>query len=135
MVLVVLEPVAVVRNAGMFPVPLAANPVEVWLLVQAILVAVPLKLTVALKSPLQMVCVRGETATFGLGKMVMVKVSISPGHVVTALNEGVTLKLATIGCVPLFTAKNAGSVPEPAAGIPSAGKSLVQLLMSAEPKN
>ena len=135
MVAVVFEPVALVKKAGMFPVPLAGKPTEGVLLVQAKLVAVPLMFMVFERSPLHIVCARGSTETFGFGSMVIVNVSISPGHVVTALKDGVTLKLAMIGCVPLFTAKKAGSVPDPAAGMPSAGWSLVQLLISAEPKN
>ena len=65
----------------------------------------------------------------------MVNVSISPGHVVKPLKEGVTLKFATIGTVPLLVAKKAGSVPEPEEPMPNAGKSLVQLLMAEVPLN
>jgi hypothetical protein len=49
------------------------------------------------RSPLHTVCARGRTETFGFGSMVIVNVSISPGQVVTALKDGVTLKLAIIG--------------------------------------
>jgi len=55
MVAVVFEPVALVKNAGILPVPFAAKPMEGVLLVQAKLVAVPLMLIVAVKSPLQTV--------------------------------------------------------------------------------
>ena len=82
----------------------------------------------------------------GAGKIVIVNVSISPGQVVkcvdnvcytivTPLNDGVTLKCATIGAIPLFTAKKAGNVPEPDEPMPKAGKSFVQLLIAAVPEN
>lgn len=56
--------------------------------------------------------------------MVSVKVFDNPEQ---PSKLGVTLMVATIGFVPLFTAVNAGISPAPLAPIPIVGLSLVQL--------
>ena len=66
-------PEFIVRKAAIFPVPLAANPMEVVLFVQSNCVAVPENATAVVETPLQTVWSDGSV-TVGVGLTVMVKV-------------------------------------------------------------
>jgi hypothetical protein len=111
-----VEPRFMAVKEAMFPLPLAAKPILVLSFVQSKLVpeTVPEKLMGPLAFPLH--CTKLVIAlTVGVGFTVMVKVFEVPGH---PLAVGVTVMVATIGVVPVFTAVNAGMVLEPDPTIP-----------------
>src|SRR5262245_13015699 len=112
---------------AMFPVPLAASPIEGVSLVQLNVVppTVPENITPAVPDPLHTVWSDGSV-TFGVGLTVMVKVCADPVHTGPAV-DGVTVMVATTGVVPAFTAAKAPMLPVPAAAKPIEGVSLVQL--------
>ncbi len=64
-------------NEAMFPVPLAANPIEVLVLLQVKLVAVPLNVIAVVALPLHNTWSVGSD-TVGVGWIVIVKLSLVP---------------------------------------------------------
>jgi len=118
-------PVLVAVNAAMFPLPLAANPIEVLLFVQLNVVPVtaPVKFTGLVVAPLHKVWPAG-CATFGVGFTVMVKLSGKPAH---PLAEGLTVMVAVTGALPVLVAVNAAMFPLPLAAKPIEVLLLVQL--------
>jgi len=119
-------PALVAVKAAMFPVPLAARPIDGVLFVQSKLVAVPLKLTAVVLAPLQIVWLAG-TFTVGVGLTVIVNDFVGPLHVVPPVNTGVTVMVATTGLIPALVAAKAAIVPVPLAARPIDGVSLVQV--------
>jgi len=118
-------PVLVAVNAGIFPVPLAARPMEVLLFVQLNVVPVtaPVKFTGLVVAPLHKVWPAGW-ATFGVGFTVMVKLSGKPAH---PLADGVTVIVAVTGALVELVATNAAIFPLPLAAKPIEVLLLVQL--------
>ena len=111
-----LTPVFAPVKVEMFPVPLAANPIEVLVFVHAYVA--PLVGLVndvpVMPAPLQTVIFAG-TATVGVGFTVIVYVDGVPGQL---LAVGVTVIVDVIGFAPVFVAVNVGILPIPLAPQP-----------------
>ena len=88
---------------------------------------VPVKTYGSDNTPLQNVRPIGATAT-GTGLTVMVKVFAGPSQVIPPLvRRGVTVIVATTGCVPLFIPVNGIILPVPLAARPMDGSLFVQV--------
>lgn len=124
-------PVLVAVNEAMSPVPLAANPMEVAVLVQLYVVVPPEfwveKSTEAIVSPAQTVLLL-TVLTCPLGFMVIVKVLEVPVQLVPPFEKvGVTVIVAWMGLVVVFTGVNTGIAPVPEVLIPIPAVVLVQV--------
>ena len=124
-------PEFVAVNEAMSPVPLAANPMEVAVLVQLYVVVPPEfwveKSTEAIVSPAQTVLLLTEL-TCPAGFMVIVKVLEGPVQLVPPFEKvGVTVIVATIGLLVLFIGVKTGRVPVPEPFIPIPVVLFVQL--------
>ena len=112
----VVLPLFVTVKDGMFPLPVAASPIEGLSFVQLYVVplVVPIKFIGALGSPLQrnwfMGCIK-----LANGRTVMRNDFEVPGQL---LNSGETVIVAVTGEMPLFTPLKAGISPFPFAGKP-----------------
>ena len=109
-------PEFVVVKLGIFPLPVAAKPIEVLSFVQSKVVPAtfPVKEIMPLAAVLHFT--RFNIAfTVGFGLTVMVKVFGKP---VQVLAEGATVIVAITGVVPAFIAVNDGIVLVPEAAIP-----------------
>ena len=109
-------------NDGIFPVPLAAKPMDVVLLTQLKLtdppVALVVKLTAVVAAPLHNVWLL-TAFTLAVGITVMVNVVDGPAQLTPPLVKvGVTVIVAVTGAVPLFTAVKAAIFPVPLAAKP-----------------
>jgi hypothetical protein len=111
-------PVLVAVNAGVFPAPDAASPMEEFEFVHVNVppAGVLVNAEAATLPPLQTVMFAG-TVTVGVGLTVMVYVFGVPGQPATV---GVTVIVAVIAVVPAFVAVNAGVFPDPDAAKPIA---------------
>lgn len=109
------------------PVPLAAKPMAVLLLVQLYTVpgTVPLKAWVTV-APVHTTWL-ATGLTVGIGFTVMVKVIGVPGQVTPLVKFGVTVMVATWGVVPVLVATKLAILPAPAAASPMDVLLLVQL--------
>jgi hypothetical protein len=114
-------------NTPMLPVPLAASPMDVVLLVQLKVVppTAPLNVTAVVLDPLHTTWLPGAT-TVGVGFTVIVNVWGVPVHTGAAV-AGVTIMVATMGVVPALVAVKAVMLPVPEASNPMLGVSFVQL--------
>ena len=112
-------------NAGIFPLPPAAKPIEVLLFVQVKVVPLnaPVNVIAFVVAPLHKIWFAGCT-TFGDGLTVIVKDSGVPEQVKCV---GVTIIIAVTGALPVLTAVNAAIFPVPLAGKPIEGLLLVQM--------
>ncbi len=112
-------------NAGMFPLPLAANPMEVLLFVQLnwVLATEPVKLMALVTVPSHTDWLAG-CATSGDGFTVMVNVLGVPAQVRCT---GVTVMVAVTGALPVLIAVKDAMLPVPLAGSPMDGLLFVQL--------
>lgn len=122
-------PVLIAVNAAIFPVPPAARPMVVLLLVQLYTEpgTVPEKFTAAVEVLLQTVWFE-MAFTVGDGFTVMVNILDVPKQVLPPfVNDGVTVMVAVTGMVPLFVAVNAPIFPEPLAAKPIDGVLFTQL--------
>jgi hypothetical protein len=122
-------PVLTAGKEAMLPVPLAARPMDVVLLVQLYVVpaTAPPKLTAAVLAPLQTIWLL-TAFTVGVGLTVIVKVRGVPVQVTPPLVKlGVTVMVATTGAVPAFTPTKEAMLPVPLAASPIEGVLLVQL--------
>jgi hypothetical protein len=121
------ELVFVAVNAPIFPVPFAANPMDVALFVQAYPVPVPDKLIALVDEPLQRNWF--ETAfTIGVGLIVNKKLWLTPRQLALPPTKfGTTVSVAIIGEFVVLTPVNEGIFPVPLIGIPMEGVVLVQL--------
>ena len=110
---------------AMFPVPDAARPMLVVLLVQLYTVpaAVPVKVMAAVGLALHTAWL-ATALTVGTGFTVIVKVMVGP---VQPLAVGVTVMVATTGTPVMFVAVKLAILPVPAAARPIPGALLVQL--------
>ena len=111
------------------PVPLAANPIEVLLLVHVNTVpaTVPLNVTGAVAAPAHTAWLAGWF-TFGVGFTVMVKVMDGPTQLVPPLvNVGATVMVAVTGALVALVAVNDRILPEPDAPKPMVVLLFVQL--------
>ena len=130
MVAVIGATVALVAiKPGILPVPDAASPMAVLLLVQLYTVPAtdPVKLTAAVGDPLQTNWSAGWL-TLALGLTVMVKVVAVPLQVIPALvNVGVIVMVAVTGVLPALMAVNEGMVLVPLAPRPMLVLLFVQL--------
>ena len=118
-------PVFTALNEAIFPLPLAAKPMEGALFVQAkdVPATGPAKFTAAVGAPLHKVWF--PTAfTDGVGFTVIVNTIGVPGH---PLAVGVTVIVDVIAVVPPLVAVNAGIFTEPLAPKPMAVLLFVQL--------
>jgi hypothetical protein len=119
-------PLFVAVKDAISPVPEAARPIEVVLLVQV--KTVPLtalvKVIALVEALLQTDCVDGPAIASGVGSTVIVVVIGVP---VQPLATGVTVIVAVTGLVPVFTAVNVGIVPVPEAPNPIVVLLFVQL--------
>lgn len=116
-------------NEGMLPLPLAANPMELVLLVQLYTVpaTVPEKLMAAVVALLHTTWL-DIAFTVGEGLTVIVNVFAVPVHVLPPLvNEGVTVMVAVTGVLPELTAVKEPILPVPLAASPIDGVLFVQL--------
>lgn len=127
MVPVIGAPVALVDTKFRLPVPLAARPMAVLLLVQLYTVPAtgPLKACVTV-APAQTVWLATGFAV-GIGLTVIVNVIGVPGQVTPLLKFGVTVMVATCGVVPVLIAMKEAILPAPAAARPILVLLLVQL--------
>jgi len=109
-------PVFVAVNEFMFPFPLAANPMDGVLLVQPneVPTTVSTKLIAVVDAPLHNIC-GGTGFKAGVGFTVMVDVSAAP---VQLLADGVTMRVAVTGAVPVLIAVNGAMLPLPVAVSP-----------------
>ena len=110
------KPLFVVVKEAMFPLPVAAKPIDVLSFVQSKVVppTLPVNGIVPLKAPLHLTrLVIGLTV--GVGFTVMVNVLNEPGQLFA---DGVTVMVPTIGVIPVFIAVKEGMVLEPEAVIP-----------------
>jgi hypothetical protein len=124
------DPLLTPVNDAMLPVPEAARPIAVLLLVQLYVVvpavAVVAKLTALLLAVLQITWLLIALTT-PTGLTVIVKVLGVPAQVVVpVVTDGVTVIVATKGAVPLLVALKAAILPVPDAASPIAGVLLVQ---------
>lgn len=112
-------------NDGIFPLPLAAKPIEVLSFAQLKKVepTAPVKLIAPVAAPLQTNWSSGFT-TVGIGFTVMVKYRIGPGQ---PFATGVTVMKPDCGIMPLLTGIKEGISPVPLAGRPMEGLLFVQL--------
>lgn len=112
-------------KAGTAPLPLPVKPMEVFELVQ--LKVVPgwllLKTDAGMLVPEHTVELTG-IITLGNGLTVIVKLDAVPAQ---PLKKGVTVMIAEIGELPLFTAENAGKLPFPFDAKPIEEFELVQV--------
>jgi hypothetical protein len=113
--------VLVAVNEAMSPVPLAAKPILVVVLVHEYVV-VPtvfevVKVTPVVAALLHTVWLVG-CATWPAGFTVMVKVCAVPTHAVVLVKVGVTVMVATIGAVVVFVAVKEAISPVPEAPKP-----------------
>ena len=117
--------VLIAVNEGIFPVPLAARPIDVLLFVQlkTVPLTAPLKLTALLAAPLHKAWLAG-CITSGVGLTVIVKFCEAPGH---PFANGETVIVAVTGALVKFVAVNAGILPLPLAARPMEVLLLVQL--------
>jgi hypothetical protein len=118
-------PAFVAVKDGIFPVPLAASPIEGSLFVQEKVVPATglVKIIAVVVAPLQYTSLAtGSTVVVGL--IVIVNVIGVPAH---PFAEGVTVIVATIGIVPAFVAMNEGIFPIPLAASPIEGSLFVQV--------
>ena len=121
----VVVPLLVAVNEAMVPVPLAARPMLVLLLVQLYVLpaTAPLNDTAVVAAPLHNVWF-DTVATVGVGLTVMVNVVDEP---VQLFALGVTVMVATCAVVPLLVAVNEAISPVPLAARPMLVLLLVQL--------
>lgn len=98
-------------NPAIFPVPLAARPMDVLLLVHvyAAPCTAEAKYIMPVVAPLQTRCPAG-TVTAGIGFTVMVKDFPGPAH---PFNSGITVMVAVTGKVVLLMAVKDGMFPVP----------------------
>ena len=122
---VTAAPLVVATNEGISPVPLAANPIAVLLLLQLYTVpaTAPLKLMAVVLLLLHKVWSTG-CATLGIGLTVIVKVL---DGAVQPFEEGVTVIVAIACDTPLLDAWNDAILPVPLAGKPITGAVFVQV--------
>lgn len=123
------SPLLIAVKDGMLPLPLAANPMEVVLLVQLYTVpaTVPEKFTAAVGALLHTTWL-ATAFTVGAGFTVIVNVFAVPVHVLPPLvKEGVTVMVAVTGVMPAFNAVKEPIFPVPLAASPIDGVLLVQL--------
>ena len=112
-------------KAGIFPVPLAAKPIEGVLFVQSKVVPATLLVKgTTLHNWLLHNKMSATGSVVGTGLTVMVNVLDKPSQ---ELAVGVTVIVAIIGENPVFKALKEGKFPVPEAVIPMLVKSLVQL--------
>ena len=118
-------PVLVAVKDTIFPVPLAASPIEGVLLLQENVVPAtgPLNPILAVASPLQYVSLF-TALTPGVGLTVMVNETGAP---VQPLADGVTVMVAITGAEPVLVAEKGRIVPFPLVASPIDGVSLVQV--------
>src|SRR5664279_5486171 len=125
-------PAFIAVNEGISPLPVAANPMLISLLVQVKVVAPPVltvivKVTVVVLPPLHITWLAGWS-TSPVGLTVIVKVFVGPSHVTPPLVKcGVTMIVATTGDVPALMAVNEGISPLPLAVRPIDGKLFVHV--------
>jgi hypothetical protein len=123
------NPVLMAVNGGIFPVPLAANPMDGALLTQANEsdpvgpVVGLVKLMIDVKVPLHTIWL-ATGFTIGVGFTIMVNVTGRPGQ---TPNIGVTVIVATIGPLVALVVTNGSISPVPLAGRPMPVLSFVQL--------
>jgi hypothetical protein len=112
-------------KAGIFPLPLAAKPIEVLLFVQLNVepLTEPVYATAAVEAPLHNIWFEGCT-TLGVGFTVIVNICGGP---VQPFADGVTVIVAITGTVPVLIAVKAGIFPIPLAANPIEGLLFVQL--------
>ena len=117
--------VLIAVNDGISPLPLAAKPMEVLLLVQIKLVAAtaPVKFIALVGAVLHIAWLAGW-ATLGVGFTVIVKNLALPGQ---PFAIGVTVMKPVAGKTPVLTPVKDGIFPEPLAAKPIEVLSLVQL--------
>src|ERR1035437_2679912 len=118
-------PALIAVNVGIFPLPVAANPMLISLLVQVYVVTPPVlivaKVTVAVLLPLHTTWLAGWS-TSPVGLTVIVNVFVGPSHVTPPLVKcGVTMIVAITGNVPALIAVNVGISPLPVAANPIDG--------------
>ena len=120
-------PVVLVDTKFRLPVPLAARPMAVLLLVQLYTVpgTEPLKACVTVAPAHTVWLLTGFTV--GIGFTVMVNVIGVPGQVTPLLKLGVTVMVATCGVVPALVAAKLAILPAPDAARPMLVLLLVQL--------
>lgn len=108
-----------------FPVPLAARPIDVLLFVQVkeVPLTAPVKLMALVIAPLHTIWLAGCT-TSGVGLTVIVNTT---GGAVHKAVEAVTEILAVTGALPVLMAVNAGIFPTPLAARPMDVLLFVQL--------
>ena len=113
---------------GILPVPLAARPIEVVLLVQLYTVPVtaPVKLIAVVAVPLHNDWL-ATVFTVGIGFTVMVNVLGVPAQVEPLTKTGVTVMVAVIAALVLFVPMKEGMLPVPLAPRPIAVLLFVQL--------
>ena len=121
--------VLIAVNAGMFPLPLAARPMEGLSFVQlnAVPATLPVKLVAAVLAALQITWFAGCT-TLGVGFTVIVKLCAGPLH---PLAKGSTTMPATTTAFVLLIAVKEGISPVPFAAKPIAGLLFIQLKLLA----
>jgi fumarate reductase subunit D len=109
-------PILVVVKLGMFPLPVAAKPIEVLSFAQSKVVPVtlPVNAIMPLAMPLHFTILAIEF-TVGIGFTVMVNVLDEPGQL---LADGVTVIVAVTGVVPAFSPVKEGIELLPEAAIP-----------------
>ena len=118
-------PVFTAVKLAILPVPVAARPIVVLLLVQLYTVPVtaPAKVTAAVAAPLHTVWFAG-CVTVGVGFTVIVNVIGVPGQ---PFATGVTVIVATTGTIPALVAVKLAILPVPEAARPILGVLFVQL--------
>src|SRR5664280_3164569 len=124
-------PVFIAVNEGISPLPVAANPMLISLLVQVKVVAPPVltvaKVTVVVLPPLHTTWLAGWS-TSPVGLTVIVKVFVGPSHVTPPFVKcGVTMIVAITGDVPALIAAKVGIFPLPVAANPMLVSLLVQV--------
>lgn len=127
-------PVFAVTNDAIFPVPLAAKPIEVLLFTQLYVVAgtVVLKLTGAVLWPAHNSWLPTKF-TLGVGFTVMVNIIGVPVQLIPLVKTGVTVIVATCGVVPKLVALNDGILPLPFGPSPIDVLLFVQLYVIVPP--
>jgi hypothetical protein len=116
-------------NAGIFPLPALARPIEVWSFVQVYTVpgTVP-ETAIELTVPLLQSVTSATGLITGVGFTVMVNVEGVPAQVFPAFEiDGVIVIVAVTGEALVFSGVNDGIFPDPLAGKPMAGVSFTQL--------
>ena len=132
--------VLVAENDPIFPVPLAAKPIEGVLLTQLNTTLLPPPPLLGLVNAIAVVDVPLHNTwlviafTVAVGFTVMVKVVGVPTQLTAPLvNVGVTVIVATTGAVVALVAIKLGIFPVPLAAIPIDGALLVQLYVTVPP--